>query len=86
MSLYCAVSGKQPEEVVKESTGLDTKEFKAKLAEQLDEKFSPIRQKYEGLLQDRNEVVQILEEGAMRARRVAKKNMEEVRNIIGLNL
>ncbi len=52
------------------------------LSEKLNERLSPIREKRKELLNDRNTIVGILEDGACRARAIAKKNMEDVRQLV----
>lgn len=84
--LYCAVNDRQPEEAVEECADLDTQAFKMKLAEDLDREIAPIREKFEALTQNQNAVIEILNRGAEKARKVARKTLKEVKDIMGLTL
>ncbi len=52
------------------------------LAEQLNTKLNPIRQKREELSREKSRIQKILEEGASRARAIAKVTMSEVKEIV----
>ena len=66
------------------SGGMGYGEAKKRLAELLLEYFRPYRKKREELQHNIDYVRQFLAEGAQRARVVAKKTLEEVRNAVGL--
>lgn len=71
---------------MKECSGLDTKDFKFKLATDLNRKLSPIREKYDALMGDQGTIVEILKDGAEKAQQVAQKTMKDVRELIGFSL
>ncbi|MDO8304132.1 MAG: tryptophan--tRNA ligase [Sedimentisphaerales bacterium] len=66
------------------SGGMGYGEAKKRLAELLLEYFRPYRKKREELQHNIDYVRQFLAEGAERARTVAEKTLEEVRNAVGL--
>ncbi len=57
---------------------------KRNLFEKVESVLAPIREKRERLLSNRDELIDILRDGARRAREVASKTMEEVREAVGL--
>ncbi|HEC32823.1 MAG TPA: tryptophan--tRNA ligase [Candidatus Kaiserbacteria bacterium] len=62
------------------------KELKEVLIEDLEKMISPIREKYNLLLEDKTEIIKVLESGAKVAREIAQKKMKEVRKKIGVTL
>jgi len=57
--------------------------FKVLLAEKLIEKLSPIRDRYQELIKDRERLEEILRNGEKRAKQLAAANMQEIRMITG---
>ena len=101
MSIVTDSSGERPENVYaihklfkseedlaslyKEKAG-NYKELKEILIEDLEAVIAPMREKYEALLEDRGEIVKILESGAEVAREIAQEKMKDVRKKIGVTL
>uniref|UniRef100_A0A914V736 tryptophan--tRNA ligase n=1 Tax=Plectus sambesii TaxID=2011161 RepID=A0A914V736_9BILA len=83
--LYAAVAGLSPDQVVKEMSSVTTGEFKLRLAECISQRFEPIRQRYEELLASPDTINAILEDGAAKARPIAKSNMDEIKRIAGFS-
>ena len=63
---------------------LNTGQYKLHLSEILVEHFSPIREKIEYFLKNREHLEQILTEGSSRAQNIAEQTMSEVRVRVGL--
>ncbi|MCF6148475.1 MAG: tryptophan--tRNA ligase [Candidatus Kuenenia sp.] len=59
-------------------------ECKKILSENIEKALSPIREKYEQLIKDKNFIVDILREGAKRCKNMAEITMTEVRERMGL--
>lgn len=59
-------------------------ECKKELAEILEEKIKPKREKREELLKDKSKLLKILENGNKKAKDVASETMKEVRNKVGV--
>ncbi|MFC1731739.1 tryptophan--tRNA ligase [candidate division KSB1 bacterium] len=62
------------------------KELKEALIEDIETVIAPMREKYNALLEDKTEIVNILNSGAKVAREIAQKKMEDVRRKIGVTL
>jgi tryptophanyl-tRNA synthetase len=60
-------------------------DMKKQLAEDMVGFITPIRQKAEGIYQDKSYLKKIIEEGAEKARNSAKKTIAKARDLIGLN-
>ena len=71
-------------EVLKEFGGKNFSTFKNKLSESAVEKICPIGNEIKKLLKDKSYLDQILEKGAKRADLIAKNNLKEIYEIIGL--
>ena len=72
------------EKVLSEFGGKNFSTFKSKLSESIVERICPIGIEIKKLLQDKNYLYGILEKGAKRADLIAKKNLREIYEIIGL--
>ncbi len=57
---------------------------KERLFTAMDRELAPFRQKYDALINDRNQLDQILEDGALRARHIAVRTLSRVRRALGL--
>ncbi|CAB3402649.1 unnamed protein product [Caenorhabditis bovis] len=80
LDLYSAVT-RQPVEKI-EFENWTSFDLKRNLAERIDERFAPIREKYEHL-EKGSEVDEILAKNGKIARNIAEKTIEEVRKVIG---
>ena len=72
------------EEVLKEFGGKNFSTFKSKLSESVIEKISPIGKEINKLLSDKKNLHKILEKGSKKADLIAKNNLKEIYNIVGL--
>jgi len=66
------------------TAGIGCVECKKLLAKNLNAYFAPFRKKREEIAKDPDAVFDILREGGKRARKIAKKTMEDVRDAVGL--
>lgn len=86
LTIHSLFSGKTVEEIEKEFLGKGYGEYKKALSEDIIAVLAPIREKRNELLADKNKLVSILKEGDERARKIAQKTIEEVRQKTGLRL
>ena len=84
ISIYANVNGIKVTQVLKEFGGKNFSTFKSKLSESLIERICPIGNEIRKLLKDKSYLNGILEKGAKRADLIAKNNLKEVYEIIGL--
>ena len=84
MTIYQAFCAKEFGAIEKEFAGKSYKEFKETLAELVIEKLRPVQEKRKELLENKTELVKILEEGAMRANAKAFDTLKEVYEKVGL--
>ena len=66
------------------TAGIGCFECKRVLADNIDQRFAPIREKAKELLQDKTELKRILDAGAKRASEIAAETMDEVYRAMGL--
>ena len=81
---YVLITGQTPEEICQSVSDLNTGQYKLRLSEILVEHFSPIREKIEYFLKNREHLEQILTDGSNRAQNIAEQTMTEVRERVGL--
>jgi tryptophanyl-tRNA synthetase len=84
LSLYAAMTDQELEPVVKAHAGQSFSGFKTQLAEVLANGLGPITQEMRRLKADPGYLFALRREGAERARAMADKTMQQVRQIIGL--
>jgi len=84
ISIYASLNKIGIEEVLKEFGGKNFSTFKSKLSESLIERICPIGNEIRKLLQDPRHLSKILIEGSKKADLLAKKNLKEIYEIIGL--
>ena len=83
IDIYCGITDTNPEEVqLKE---MNNAGFKDMLSSALIEKICPIHEKALQILEDRKYLQQVTEDGIMRAKDIAGKNMKKVRAVIGIS-
>jgi len=84
ISIYASLNGIEVAKVLSEFGGKNFSTFKGKLSESIIEKICPIGNEIKKLLKDKSNLNKILENGAKRANLVAKGNLKEIYEIIGL--
>jgi len=84
ISIYASINNIRVEQVLKEFGGKNFSTFKSKLTESIVEKICPIGKEIKKLLQDTNYLHKTLENGSKKADLIAKSNLKEIYEIIGL--
>ena len=84
ISIYASINGTKVDKVLKEFGGKNFSTFKSKLSESLIERICPIGNEIRKLLQDQSYLNEILEKGSKKADLIAKSNLKEIYDIIGL--
>lgn len=83
ITIYHLFSDIMPEEIVKKYDNKGYKEFKKDLANIIIENLTPIQEKYNKLIKDKDYLDKILAEGAKKAKVIAQKTLSEVKDKIG---
>ena len=84
LSIYANLNNIKLEKVLKEFGGKNFSTFKSKLSESIVEKICPIGKKMNKLLEDKSYLSNILTKGSKKADIIAKNNLKEIYEIIGL--
>ena len=84
ISIYASINRIEITQVLKEFGGKNFSTFKSKLSESLVEKICPIGNEIKKLLKDESYLNEILQKGAKKADLMAKNNIKEIYDIIGL--
>ena len=84
ISIYASINNLEMEQVLKDFGGKNFSTFKSKLSESIIDKVCPIGKKIKKLLQDENHLNSVLKKGAKKADLIAKNNLKEIYEIIGL--
>jgi tryptophanyl-tRNA synthetase len=86
VTIYAALADITPAEVLAQYGGQGFGQFKPALADLAVAKLGPIRDRLVQLLDDRGEVVRVLERGSERARAIAGPVLREAQDAMGLQL
>ena len=84
ISIYASLNNIKVEKVLKEFGGKNFSTFKSKLSESIIEKICPIGEEINKLLKDKDYLSKILINGSKKADLIAKDNLKEIYDIIGL--
>jgi len=84
ISIYASLNNIKVEKVLKEFGGKNFSLFKNKLSESVIEKICPIGIEIKKLLQDTTYLNNVLEKGSKKADLIAKNNLKEIYDIVGL--
>ena len=84
MQIYSSITGLKMEEIEKKFENSGYGDFKTKVAETVAAKLEPIQKKYKELLENKEYLEKIYTEGANRARKLASKTLDEVKERIGI--
>ena len=84
ISIYSSINEIDINKVLKEFGGKNFSTFKSNLSESIVEKICPIGKEINKLLKDKTYLNKILKKGSERADLIAKKNLKEIYEIIGL--
>ncbi|XP_043927423.1 tryptophan--tRNA ligase, mitochondrial [Protopterus annectens] len=85
IAVHAAVTGQSTEEIVHQSVGLDTAQYKAVVADAVIQKLAPIRSEIHRLTSERGYLCSILTHGADRAKEMASPVFHDVKKLIGLS-
>ena len=84
ISIYANINEMEISEVLKDFGGKNFSTFKSKLSESIIEKICPIGNKITNLLKDKSYLNDVLINGTKKADIIAKKNLKEIYELIGL--
>ena len=84
ISIYASTNNIKIDDVLKEFGGKNFSTFKSKLSESVIEKICPIGKEINKLLKDEDYLNTILKKGSKKANLIAKNNLKEIYDIIGL--
>jgi tryptophanyl-tRNA synthetase len=84
LTIHSSLSGKSIAELENEFAGKGYGDFKSAVAEVVSEYFAPVKSKAEELLKDEVALLEILREGAEKARVVANKTLKSSYDALGL--
>jgi len=82
--IYASINNMKVEQVLSEFGGKNFSTFKGKLSESIAHKICPIGKEIEKLLKDKSYLNDILTKGTQKADVIAKNNLKEIYEIIGL--
>lgn len=83
LSIMAAISGKTPEDVANDYQGKGYGDFKKDIAEAVVEHIRPIRKRYDDLSKNKDYLVNVYEEGAKRAGKLAFRTISKVKKKVG---
>ena len=84
MQIYGSITGKAEKEIEEEFQGRGYGDFKMTVANAVIEKLKPIQDKYNKLLENPTYLEEIYVNGAKKARELASKTLQEVKEKIGI--
>ena len=84
MQIYGSITGKAEKEIEEEFQGRGYGDFKMTVANAVIEKLKPIQDKYNKLLDNPTYLEEIYVNGAKKARELASKTLQEVKEKIGI--
>ncbi len=84
ISIYASINNLEVSKVLKEFGGKNFSTFKSNLSESIIEKICPIGIEINKLLKDKSYLNSILEKGVKKADLIAKNNLKDIYEIIGL--
>jgi tryptophanyl-tRNA synthetase len=86
LTIYSLVTNKPVEEIVPMYEGKGYGDFKAGLAAEITNFLTPLQEKINNYLENKDELLKTLDQGAERAKEKAKTKMTQVRKKIGVQL
>lgn len=85
VSILSAFTGKEPNRICGKAEIMNTSQFKMVVADVVNEKLEPIRNKVQELRRDRAYLEEVLKTGQNRAQKIAEENFETVKKLVGLS-
>lgn len=86
ITLHSLCTGLDPETLCRQSSGLDTAQYKLAVAEAVNEFLQPIRQRYIELMKEPGHLIGILDRGSEKAAEIAQKTWSEVKQVVGMSV
>ena len=86
ITIYSAMTKKNPDEVEEEFCGRGYGEFKLAVGEAVVSVLSPLKKEYERILSDRGYLDSVLKGGALQASEIAEQTLARVKEKIGLDI
>ncbi|KAL1448224.1 hypothetical protein WDU94_000002 [Cyamophila willieti] len=83
ITLHALCTNQLPEDICTQVKHLNTGQYKLLLADVLVDKFKPIQEEIEYLMQSKEHLEKILQDGSHRAQAIATKTWDEVKNVVG---
>ena len=83
MGLYTLLSGKSKEEVAAECQDMGWGQFKPLLTETTIEALKPIQEKYQSIMDNKDYLDSVLQEGKEKAQTVAHQTLTRVKDALG---
>ena len=71
------------EKTLKEMVGKDFSKFKENLSDALIATICPIGKKIKDLNKDRSYLSKVLQDGSIKARKIAERNLNQIKEIVG---
>ncbi|XP_075449044.1 tryptophan--tRNA ligase, mitochondrial isoform X2 [Ascaphus truei] len=84
VGIHSALTGLAPEDIVRQSRGLETAQYKLAVAEVVVEKLTPVREEIQRLRGDAGYLRGVLDRGAVKARELAAPVYDDVCRLVGL--
>lgn len=86
LNIFSGVTGRDIAEIEKEFEGKSYGEFKEALAEAVIAELTPVREKFNQLISDKENLKALLKEGAEKVAPEAQKTLDKIKNKIGLGI
>jgi tryptophanyl-tRNA synthetase len=86
MTLYGLLTGQSAKQIEKAFEGKGYGDFKKDLAEHLSKRLEPLQEKINAYIKNEKALIDILEDGAKKARAQAQQKMGVVRKTIGVKI
>ncbi|XP_063241741.1 tryptophan--tRNA ligase, mitochondrial isoform X3 [Bacillus rossius redtenbacheri] len=83
ITIHSLLSGLSPEDICRDSSGLDTGRYKLVVAEVIAKNIAPIREKVIHIMSKHQYLDDVLESGAEKAVRIARETWNDVKNKVG---
>ncbi len=85
VDIHAAFLDYTPEEIVEQNSHLDTLGYKLAVADVIIEELSPIRTRFNQLMDDKESLEAVLVRNTARAKQIAEETLTEVKQCIGLS-
>ena len=83
LTIYSSITDSTLEKTLKEMVGKDFSKFKENLSDALIATICPIGKKIKDLNKDRSYLSKVLQDGSIKARKIAERNLNQIKEIVG---